>query len=66
MQYEKQREQITKEQADKEIKRKELITSGARIEEMQNNLKNENLWFTGEKVRLDTESKAIESSKKSQ
>lgn len=66
MQYEKQREQITKEQADKEIKRKELITSGARIEEMQNNLKNENLWFAGEKVRLDTESKAIESSKKSQ
>ncbi len=57
---------MNKELAEKEIKKKELITNNNRLDELQKAIKSENMRFAEERVHLDTELKVIESSKKSQ
>ena len=63
-QFDEQREQLAKEQAEKEVKKKELVTGNNRLEELQRAINAENMRFTEERVQLETELKVVQSGKK--
>lgn len=63
-QFDEQRELLAKEQAEKEVKKKELVTGNNRLEELQRAINAENMRYTEERVQLETELKVVQSGKK--